>query len=71
MANNIKDWIEAKKKYHLSDMHIQMARELGNLPFCLPISDECFPRRSIEILLIGNRRVTFMKSHSLAAPISS
>ncbi len=25
-------WIEAKKKYHLSDMHIQMARELGLNP---------------------------------------
>lgn len=26
------NWIEAKKKYHLSDMHIQMARELGMNP---------------------------------------
>lgn len=25
-------WLEAKKKYHLSDMHIQMARELGLNP---------------------------------------
>ena len=25
-------WIEAKKKYHLSDTHIQMARELGMNP---------------------------------------
>jgi hypothetical protein len=25
-------WIEVKKKYHLSDMHIQMARELGMNP---------------------------------------
>jgi hypothetical protein len=32
MANNIKDWVETKKKYHLSDMHIQMARELGMNP---------------------------------------
>ena len=27
-----KNWIEAKKKYHLSDTHIQMARELGMNP---------------------------------------
>lgn len=27
-----KKWIEAKKKYHLSDVHIQMARELGMNP---------------------------------------
>ena len=25
-------WIEAKKKFRLSDMHIQMARELGMNP---------------------------------------
>ena len=25
-------WIEARKRYHLSDMHIQMARELGLSP---------------------------------------
>jgi hypothetical protein len=25
-------WIEARTKYHLSDMHIQMARELGLNP---------------------------------------
>jgi len=25
-------WIEARKRYHLSDMHIQMARELGLNP---------------------------------------
>jgi hypothetical protein len=25
-------WIEAKKKYHLSDTHIQMARELAMNP---------------------------------------
>jgi len=32
MTDKIKNWIEAKKKYHLSDMHIQMARELGMNP---------------------------------------
>lgn len=25
-------WIDARKRYHLSDMHIQMARELGLNP---------------------------------------
>ena len=25
-------WIEVRKRYHLSDMHIQMARELGLNP---------------------------------------
>lgn len=30
--NKQKNWIEAKKKFHLSDMHIQMARELGMNP---------------------------------------
>lgn len=30
--SSVKDWIEAKKKFRLSDMHIQMARELGMNP---------------------------------------
>ena len=30
--NKQQDWIEAKKRFHLSDMHIQMARELGMNP---------------------------------------
>ena len=25
-------WLEAKKRHHLSDMHLQMARELGMNP---------------------------------------
>ena len=29
---NIDKWIEAKRRYRLSDMHIQMARELGMNP---------------------------------------
>ena len=29
---NIEVWKEAKKRYHLSDMHIQMARDLGLNP---------------------------------------
>ena len=32
MTDKNKNWIEAKKKYHLSGMHIQMARELGMNP---------------------------------------
>ena len=32
MTDKNKDWLEAKKKYRLSDMHIQMARELGMNP---------------------------------------
>jgi hypothetical protein len=32
MNNKDSKWIEAKKKYHLSDTHIQMARELGMNP---------------------------------------
>jgi hypothetical protein len=30
--NRHKEWIEAKKKFHLSDMHIQIAQELGMNP---------------------------------------
>jgi hypothetical protein len=30
MIDKNKKWIEAKKKYHLSGIHIQMARELGS-----------------------------------------
>jgi len=29
MAKNIEKWIIAQKKHHLSDKHVQMARELG------------------------------------------
>ena len=32
MIDKNKKWIEAKKKFCLSDMHIQMARELGMNP---------------------------------------
>ncbi len=32
MNDKNKKWIEAKKKFRLSDMHIQMARELGLNP---------------------------------------
>ena len=32
MTDENKIWIEVKKKYHLSDAHIQMARELGMNP---------------------------------------
>lgn len=27
-----KDWLEAKKRYHLTDTHIRMAKELGMNP---------------------------------------
>jgi len=30
--NNKQEWIKAKKRYHLSDMQIQMARDLGMNP---------------------------------------
>lgn len=30
--SSIKDWIEARTKFRLSDLHIQMARELGMNP---------------------------------------
>jgi hypothetical protein len=32
MAKNIEKWINAQKRHHLSDKHIQMARELGLHP---------------------------------------
>ena len=32
MNDKYRKWIEAKKKFRLSDMHIQMARELGMNP---------------------------------------
>lgn len=32
MLDKNKKWSEAKKKYHLSEVHIQMARELGMNP---------------------------------------
>jgi hypothetical protein len=32
MAKNIEKWISAQKRHHLSDKHIQMARELGLNP---------------------------------------
>ncbi len=32
MADKNKKWIDAKKKFRLSDTHIQMARELGMNP---------------------------------------
>ena len=32
MAKNIDKWMVAQKKHHLSDKHVQMARELGLNP---------------------------------------
>jgi hypothetical protein len=32
IIKNIEIWKEAKKRYHLTDMHIQMARDLGLNP---------------------------------------
>ncbi len=32
MSSKIQEWITAKKKYNLSDVQVQMARELGMNP---------------------------------------
>ena len=32
MAKNLEKWIVAQRKHHLSDKHVQMARELGLNP---------------------------------------
>ena len=32
LAHNLQDWIEARKRFHLSHAHVQMARELGMNP---------------------------------------
>ena len=32
MSRNIEEWVDAKRKFKLSDKHIQMARELGLNP---------------------------------------
>ena len=32
LSQNLQDWIEARKRFHLSDAHVQMARELGMNP---------------------------------------
>jgi hypothetical protein len=32
MAKDLKIWIEARKRFHLSDAQVQMARELGLNP---------------------------------------
>ena len=32
LAHNLQDWTEARKRFHLSHAHVQMARELGMNP---------------------------------------
>lgn len=32
MKNKNDDWVEAKKRYHLTEPHVQMAKELGMNP---------------------------------------
>jgi len=32
LSNKLQEWVEAKNKFRLSDMQIQMARELGMNP---------------------------------------
>jgi len=29
LAQNLQEWIDARKRFHLSHVHVQMARELG------------------------------------------
>ena len=28
-SQNLQDWVEARRRFHLSRAHVQMARELG------------------------------------------
>jgi hypothetical protein len=32
LPKNLQDWVEARKRHHLSHAHVQMARELGMNP---------------------------------------
>jgi hypothetical protein len=32
IPQNLQDWVEARKRHHLSHAHVQMARELGMNP---------------------------------------
>jgi hypothetical protein len=32
LPQNLQDWVEARKRFRLSDAHVQMARELGMNP---------------------------------------
>jgi hypothetical protein len=32
LSQDLQDWIEARKRFHLSHAHVQMARELGMNP---------------------------------------
>jgi len=32
LSQNLKDWAEARRRFHLSHAHVQMARELGMNP---------------------------------------
>ena len=32
LPQNLQDWVEARRRHHLSDAHVQMARELGMNP---------------------------------------
>jgi len=32
LSQNLQDWVEARRRFHLSHAHVQMARELGMNP---------------------------------------
>ncbi|CAN5891036.1 hypothetical protein BH11MYX2_BH11MYX2_22350 [soil metagenome] len=32
LSQNLKDWVDARRRFHLSHAHVQMARELGMNP---------------------------------------
>jgi len=32
LSQNVQDWVEARRRFHLSHAHVQMARELGMNP---------------------------------------
>lgn len=63
----LQDWIDARKRYRLSDVHVQMARELGLNPKKLDKIDN-HKQESLELFLPSFIEALYVKKFSKAQP---
>ena len=63
----LQDWVDARKKYHLADGHIQMARELGLNPKKLDKINN-YKQEALELFLPTFIETLYIKKFSKAQP---
>jgi len=63
IPSKLQDWIDARKRYRLSDVHVQMARELGLNPKKLDKIDN-YKQESLELFLPSFIETLYVKKFS-------